>query len=194
MTQGRNSETVDVVVPRRRRAAAAVVTVAVLILAAMAPLAPPKVGGPVVANAQSAKSSLTDPVLAERFNTISDKLVCQCGCQMILRVCNHFECPSAIPMRAEIEKQLLAGTDDTTIIASFEAEYGKVVLSTPPPEGINLAAWVMPGFAILIGLFILTYFIADWMAKKKVRPAAVAAGVDPTMRARIEDELKGLDS
>jgi cytochrome c-type biogenesis protein CcmH len=144
-------------------------------------------------HAQSAKSHLQDPVQAARFNDISDRLVCQCGCNMILRVCNHFECPSATPMRAQIEKQILAGMTDEAIIAEFVAEKGKVVLATPPPEGINLAAWVMPGFAVLIGLFLLSYFLAGWLAKKKVRPAATHAELDPSITKRIEKELQGMD-
>ena len=144
---------------------------------------------------QSAKSNLTDPAQAERFNSISDRLVCQCGCNMILRVCNHFECPSALPMRAEIEEKILAGESDGDIVDGFVAQYGKVVMSTPPAEGINLAAWVMPGFAILLGLFIVVYFAADMLAKRKVRPAtATAPSPDPAMLARIEAELKKMDS
>jgi len=146
-----------------------------------------------VSLAQSAKSNLTDPKQAERFNNISDALVCQCGCNMILRVCNHFECPSAIPMRGKIEEQITAGMSDEEIIADFVGEYGKVVLATPPPEGINLAAWVMPGFAVLIGAFIALYFVSDWLAKKKVRSATVASNLDPMVTARIEEELEKMD-
>ena len=143
--------------------------------------------------AQSAKTQIEDPVLAARFNTISDRLVCQCGCNMILRVCNHFECPSAVPMRASIDEQLLAGKDDDTIVQSFVEEYGMVVLSTPPPSGVNLAAWVMPGFAILVGLFLVFYFVSDWLAKRKAKPAARKQAVDPLAAARIEDELKSME-
>jgi cytochrome c-type biogenesis protein CcmH len=149
---------------------------------------------PQALQAQSAKSSLTDPVQAQRFNDISDKLVCQCGCNMILRVCNHFECPSAIPMRAKIEERIRGGDSDDAIIAGFVEEYGKVVLSSPPPEGINLAAWVMPGFAILIGLFIVSYFLADMLSRKKVKTAKPSPVTgDPAMVARIEEELRSMD-
>ena len=146
----------------------------------------------VPAFSQSAKSSLTDPEQATTFNRISDALVCQCGCGMVLRQCNHFECPSAIPMRKKIEEQILAGASDETIIAGFVEEYGKVVLSTPPPEGVDLAAWVTPGFAILIGLFLLFYFVADQLAKRKVKPAAPPVP-DPSIVERIERELKTIE-
>ena len=149
---------------------------------------------PPGAFAQSAKSTLEDPAQALRFNDISDRLVCQCGCKMILRTCNHFNCPSAVPMRKEIERQIRAGASDDEIVASFVTEYGLVVLSTPPPEGFNLAAWIMPGFAVLVGLFVIGYFIASW-ASKKTESVAVAtpSSVDPEVASRIEAELERLE-
>jgi cytochrome c-type biogenesis protein CcmH/NrfF len=143
--------------------------------------------------AQSAKTTLRDPVLATRFNEISDRLVCQCGCQMILRVCNHVNCPSAVPMRHEIEKQLQEGKDDETIVASFVAEHGLKVLSSPPATGFNLAAYVMPGFGLLIGLFTVWYVATRWAAKRRLAAAAApAAAIDPELRKRIENEIKSV--
>lgn len=139
--------------------------------------------------AQSAKTQLEDPVLAQRFNDISDRLVCQCSCQMILRVCNHVNCPSAVPMRHEIEKQLLEGKDDEAIVSSFVTEYGQVVLSSPPATGFNLAAYVMPGFGLLIGLFIVFMLATRWAQQRKVA-AAPATPVDVDLKQRIENELK----
>lgn len=138
---------------------------------------------------QSAKTQLADPALATRFNDISDRLVCQCSCQMILRVCNHINCPSAVPMRNEIEKQLLEGKDDETIVTSFVAEYGQVVLSSPPATGFNLAAWVMPGFGLLVGLFIVFMMATRWAARRRIATAP-AGPVDVELKQRIENELK----
>jgi cytochrome c-type biogenesis protein CcmH/NrfF len=152
------------------------------VIALLAALAP-------AAFAQSAKTQLADPVLATRFNTISDRLVCQCGCQMILRVCNHVNCPSAVPMRQEIEKQLLEGKDDEAIVASFVAAHGQKVLSAPPATGFNLAAWVMPGFGLLVGLFIVFTIASRWAQRRRVATAPVAP-VDAELRQRIEKELK----
>lgn len=164
---------------------------AVIALAALAwafTLAPGPAAG------QSAKSSLQNPEQAEFFNEISDKLVCQCGCNSILRVCNHYECPSAVPMRKEIEKQILAGVAEADILASFVEEYGQVVRATPPASGINLAAWVMPGLAVLLGAFALFYFLSSVATKKKTAPVPAEQRLDPAVTERIEKELKGLDS
>lgn len=141
--------------------------------------------------AQSAKTTLEDPVLATRFNEVSDRLVCQCSCQMILRVCNHVNCPSAVPMRQSIEKQLLEGKTDDEIVQGFVDEMGMKVLSSPPADGFNLTAWVMPGFALLIGLFIVGYVASRWAVKRKLATASAGpSSVDPELQKRIEEEIR----
>lgn len=141
--------------------------------------------------AQSAKTQLADPVLATRFNEISDRLMCQCGCQMILRVCNHQNCPSAVPMRHEIETQLQAGAPDDSIVAGFVKEYGQKVLSSPPVTGFNLAAYVMPGFALVIGVFLVGVFAQRMSARRRLAAVAVgSASINPELKQRIEDDLK----
>lgn len=144
---------------------------------------------PAGANSQSAKTHIKDPALAERFNKVSDDLICQCGCNMGLRVCNHENCPSAIPMRHEIEEKLQAGASDDSITAGFVKEFGDKVLAEPPATGFNLAAYVMPGFAVLIGLFIVATFATRWSNKRRLSTAP-AAPVDPEIRERIERELR----
>lgn len=138
---------------------------------------------------QSAKTRLTDPAQAHLFNDISDRLVCQCGCQMMLRVCNHQNCPSATPMRASIEKQIEEGADPDVIVAGFVDEHGVKVLSTPPAEGLNLAAWVMPGFAILVGLLLIVHYAGHWAARRRKAAIALGPTMDASVRARIEREL-----
>jgi cytochrome c-type biogenesis protein CcmH len=148
------------------------------------------------AHGQSAKTSLEDSELARRFNAISDRLVCQCSCQMVLRVCNHQNCPSAVPMRHQIEKKLLAGETDDEIVDEFVGEYGLKVLSSPPAEGLNLAAWVMPGVAVIFGLLVVGYLILSWRNRRRLALAAPGdsstvdrAPADPALRERIEREL-----
>jgi cytochrome c-type biogenesis protein CcmH/NrfF len=139
--------------------------------------------------AQSAKTHIKDPALATRFNKVSDDLVCQCGCNMGLRVCNHENCPSAIPMRHDIESQLQEGKADDTIVGSFVQKYGDQVLAEPPASGFNLAAYVMPGFGLVIGLFLVAMFASRWSNKRRLSTGPPSA-VDPALRERIERELK----
>ncbi len=113
-------------------------------------------------HADSAKTSLTG-VLGQRFNQISDRLVCQCNCNMILRVCNHINCPSGIPMREEIEAKLQDGMSDDAIVEGFVQKIGARVLSEPPARGAYWIAWVLPFAALLLGALGLIL----WLKKKK---------------------------
>ena len=101
------------------------------------------------AHADSAKTALTGE-LAQRFNAISDQLVCQCSCRMILGVCNHQNCPSGIPIRQEIEAMLQQGKTDDEIVGAFVSRMGKIVLSAPPAKGGYWIAWILP-FVVLAG-------------------------------------------
>jgi cytochrome c-type biogenesis protein CcmH/NrfF len=74
-------------------------------------------------------------------------------------------------------------------VASFVAKEGNKVLSEPPATGFNLSAYVMPGFTLLIGLFIVAVFASRWTNRRRLATAP-SAPVDPDVRARIEKELK----
>lgn len=75
--------------------------------------------------AQSAHSRLTDPVLLKRFDSLSRKLMCTCGCNMPLRNCNHTGHCNAWPARDALDKLLLAGYSDEQILNGFRNGFGK---------------------------------------------------------------------
>jgi cytochrome c-type biogenesis protein CcmH/NrfF len=100
-------------------------------------------------------------------------------------------CPSAVPMRQSIEKQLLEGKADQEIVDSFVGEYGMKVLSSPPATGFNLAAYAMPGFALLLGLFFIFYLATRWAARRKLEArSATPVAIDPELQKRIEKEIR----
>jgi hypothetical protein len=56
---------------------------------------------------------------------------------------------------------------------------------------VNLAAWIMPGFALLVGLLLIVHYAGHWTAKKKIATAQPGLAVDSSVRERIERELSG---
>jgi cytochrome c-type biogenesis protein CcmH/NrfF len=74
--------------------------------------------------AQSAHSRLTDPTLLKRFDALSHKLMCTCGCNMPLRNCNHTGHCNAWPARDALDKLLIAGVSDDKIIDGFRNGFG----------------------------------------------------------------------
>lgn len=79
---------------------------------------------PGVAWSQSAHSRLTDPALLKRFDALSHKLMCTCGCNMPLRNCNHTGHCNAWPARDALDKLLMAGLSDEKIIEGFKHGFG----------------------------------------------------------------------
>ena len=128
----------------------------------------------------------------EAFRRISDKLICQCGCNYGLTNCPHLQCPSAPSLRAKIREKLAAGQSEPQVLEAIVAEFGPAILGAPPAEGFNLTAWVMPFVALLLGLGIVVFVARRWYARR-----APPGGADPYLleryRANLEQEIKRLE-
>ena len=75
-----------------------------------------------------------------------------------------------------------AGKDPDEIVAAFVAKYGEQILMAPPPEGFNLAGYLVPGVAVaaagmLIGLVLLR---RARLAGQAPAASLVPAGAGPT--------------
>jgi len=81
---------------------------------------------PAALAAQSAHSHLRDPALLSRFDGLSHKLMCTCGCNMPLRNCNHTGHCNAWPARHALDKLLESGMSDEAILAGFKNGFGGI--------------------------------------------------------------------
>jgi cytochrome c-type biogenesis protein CcmH len=104
------------------------------------------------------------------FQNLEESLTCQCGCGLTVHSCNHLQCPSAIPLRREIRQQMALGKNREQILAYFADKYGEKILSSPTTSGFNLAAWVTPFLAMILGGIFVTLTIVRWR-----RPASAGA-------------------
>ena len=153
------------------------------------------VGLPGVVHAASLHTSLTDPAQQERFHKVCQRLVCQCGCNLVLDVCNHHNCGSATPMRARVDKEILAGRTNDEIVAGFVDDMGLVVLSAPPTSGFDLTAWVLPVVLLLVAGVVITLLLKRWRSLAPATPVGGAAVPPPSSGAhsdQIEQELRDL--
>jgi len=144
------------------------------------------------AAAQSAQTDLTDRGQVYVFREVSEGLVCQCGCNMVLYVCNHHNCPSATPIRKEIESMIRGGKTKDEILARFVGEHGEKILSAPSASGFNLAAWIAPFMALLFG----GVFVLSFLGARRRRAAAAAAraatvrAAPPAYASRVDNEIR----
>ncbi len=121
------------------------------------------------------------------------KLMCMCGCGQVLVQCNHINCPSSAPMLKELDDHIARGEADDLVVQDFIQEYGIAVLSSPPNQGFNRIAWILPGFAFAAGLGLVLLVISHWRKRVPARPehAKVASSkVTDEMLARVREQAR----
>lgn len=93
-------------------------------------------------------------------------------------------------MKAQVRDRIAQGWTKQQILDEFVADFGREVLATPPKEGFDLLAWLIPLGAVLIGLASVPFVARGWARRR--RPAGASeesADLDPEDRARLEREL-----
>lgn len=132
-------------------------------------------------------------------SSVSDKIMCLCGCNSVLSVCPHPDCSWGIPAKEDIKQQLAAGKTPEAIIAQYVSKYGEQVLAAPTKRGFNMVVWVLPFIMLVIGAVVIYYLARTWAARHAdatEEAAAVPARVEDhpdEMVRRMEDELKKFD-
>jgi cytochrome c-type biogenesis protein CcmH len=108
-----------------------------------------------------------------RVDKLGHKLICMCGCEQVLLECNHYGCPYLTPEHRELTAAVDGGRSNEDILSAFVNEYGPTVLAAPPNTGFNRVAWLMPFFALAIGVSGVVLVVRNWRG----HPApAVATG------------------
>lgn len=101
-------------------------------------------------------------------------------------------------MRQVIRQQLQEGRSEQQVLSYFADHYGNGILLTPPQQGFNLLAWLMPGILFLLGLGLVSWVVHDWRAQarpqgaKTSEPTDEAPPLDPELegyREQLEREL-----
>jgi cytochrome c-type biogenesis protein CcmH/NrfF len=99
-------------------------------------------------------------------------------------------------MLAKIDAYVEQGLTHDQIRAAMVAEYGEQVLTSPPDQGFNRLAWLLPYAMGATGASIIGVAAWRWSRKAEEEPAAapgMAAGEQNTLAERLEDELRDLD-
>jgi cytochrome c-type biogenesis protein CcmH len=141
---------------------------------------------------------LVAPIYAEAAAEVSDKqvkdvakvLACLCGtCPR--RPLDECSCGWADKYRARIGNELGDGKTKEVILAGFVDEFGLEVYNTPPAEGFNISAWVMPFFVLGMGLVVVWLVMRSWLQQRAaVVQQAAEPGAEDAYLSRLEDELK----
>jgi cytochrome c-type biogenesis protein CcmH/NrfF len=131
-----------------------------------------------VASAQEPQTSLPD---------IEDEVMCPvCGVSLELAT----EAPQAEQMREFIRERIDGGQSKEEIKDALVAEFGSEVLAIPEGEGFDLAAWLVPGAAIVFAGAAIFVGLRRWR-----RASAAGGGSAERPAGELDsDEAERLES
>ena len=146
---------------------------------------------PITAHAQGRATAKGEQ--QELRASLEGRIMCTCGCRRPLNDCGMLNCGGHAAQTEKMERLLAEGKTEDEIIAIFVRDAGgQDVLAAPLNEGFNRLAWFVPyavGAIALLGIFLT--------ARRWARPVHAMAGdagrLDPTLDARLDDELRNLD-
>lgn len=122
--------------------------------------------------------------------TVGNKVMCLCGCVAILNQCPHQGCSTHEEVNGVIASLIAQGKTEPEILEALTARYGTKILAAPPAKGfVNIAAWVLPGLGLMIGLVVVVLIVRRLRGSSEA-PAGRSDQVDPKVLAAMEEEMK----
>jgi cytochrome c-type biogenesis protein CcmH/NrfF len=123
---------------------------------------------------------------------VGNEVYCLCGCVTTLNHCPHLpsQCESRAEITASILKDIHQGKDEQTILQDLARQYGVKVLAAPPAKGFYLAAWVLPGFGLVVGLIVVILILRRLRTSRPGQPPQDETLVDSSIMAAVEEEMK----
>jgi cytochrome c-type biogenesis protein CcmH/NrfF len=101
------------------------------------------------------------------------------------------ESPQAIRQREFIRDQIAEGRTKEEIKDALVAEFGDEVLASPGDEGFDLAAWIVPGLAIVAAGVAIVVGLRRWRRAGSVEQAEhPAKPLDAEDAGRLEADLE----
>jgi cytochrome c-type biogenesis protein CcmH/NrfF len=124
---------------------------------------------------------------------IENEIICTCGCRLPVGSCGMLNCSGHKAQEEKLVAYLAEGKDHDQIIEAFVKDFGsQAVLTAPIDRGFNRVAWLFPYVIGVTGLIAIVVTARRWSSGPKV-VAAGDAGLDPSISARLDDELRDLD-
>ena len=139
--------------------------------------------GMVLAVLVPASGAAGAPAPQASLPDIEDEVMCiVCGVPLELAT----ESPQAIQERNLIRHLIAQGLTKDQIKDRLVAEYGPNVLATPSDSGFDLAAWLVPGAAIILAAIAIAIGLRRWRRRGGDGSAEPPAGDGPLSDAEAE--------
>lgn len=94
------------------------------------------------------------------------------------------EAQFSVQIKDEVKKQMQEGKTEQDILAFFTERYGPWILREPPKEGVNSIAWWLPSMILVVGPFLVWYFI--WRRETHVATQGMRSAEEILKEMRAE--------
>ena len=106
--------------------------------------------------------------------------------------------PQADRERAFIRALIARGETKKQIEDALVAQYGPRVLATPSDNGFDLAAWIVPGLAVILAGIGIAFAVARWRrgrpaGRARPLPTPAADGPQKADGSRLSSDLERYD-
>jgi cytochrome c-type biogenesis protein CcmH len=120
---------------------------------------------------------------------IEDEVMCPiCGTTLQLS-----QSPQAERERVFIQRLIAEGATKDEVKDALVAEYGPEVLALPETEGFDLAAWVVPGVAIVVAGVAILFGLRRWRRNEGWADEGDSAAIDSEDQERLDRDLARYD-
>jgi cytochrome c-type biogenesis protein CcmF len=153
---------------------------------------------PAAARAQHVENpqAVIIPPQSQLEKELQNEIICMCGTCGRKRI-GECTCSDAAAMREEVAKLVAEGKTREQIYAYYIAKYGsQEPLASPIDEGFNRLAWFFPYLIGATGAASIAIVAFRWSRREETNEASetpAETSEDPTLRERLDDELRDLD-
>jgi cytochrome c-type biogenesis protein CcmF len=124
---------------------------------------------------------------------LESEIQCTCGgCRSSIKECPMMNCHGDTAQTSKLRELIAEGRSREEILAIYVRDFGsEAVLSRPLDRGFNRLAWLVPYLVAAGALAAVLVTARRWARPALATPADT--GLDASMNARLDDELRDLD-
>jgi cytochrome c-type biogenesis protein CcmH len=138
--------------------------------------------------------ALAAPALASEEHPTPAELESELVCPVCESTLDTSNAPVAIRMKEIIRERIAQGRTKSEIKDELVAQFGTGVLATPPKEGFDLIAWVLPLLGLAVGAAAVGVLAWRWSRRDGDDGGEGGVGtgageLDPDLERRLDREL-----
>ncbi len=135
---------------------------------------------------------LAFPAAAEACDGWSEPgMETQLMCPTCHQVLAYSQSSIADNIRAHLHSWCRAGWTSGQVKNRLIAQFGNEILASPPKQGFDLLAWVVPGAVLAGGVGLATALTLRWRGRRGPPPRPPT--IDAAAAARIDADLRGFE-